>query len=197
MIKKLLQICCVLVLCVDLTFSAASERPICIDDGSLGLMFLTRFFPEAVVTNYYPNYRLVNLFPKDVISSDHYTHHLFRIPACGRGATDKDYFNAICNSLGIGLKRGMNAKIVPEGCETLEDQYKVIGIVYEYLYKLRFYGFGKLIPDLVKKIESKGVIPGSKWLNKRWRKIKDEKPKLTIKIPVFTMTFSSETDTSP
>jgi hypothetical protein len=186
MIKKLLQICFICGAFFDLKFPAAGERPSCIDDGSLDLMFLTRFFPEAVVTNYYPNYRLVNLFPQAVISSDHCTHCLFRMPACGLGATDKDYFNAICNSLGIGLRRGMNAKIVPEGCETLEDQYKVIGIVYEYLYKLQFYGFGKLIPVLVNKIESKGVIPGSRWLNKHWRKIRYDKRNLRLEIPTDT-----------
>lgn len=131
-------------------------------------------------------YFLAKFFSEEAIATYHHSPTLYRLPACGRGATHKEYLNAICASLGIGLTGGRNVQIVPTDCETLEDQQRVIRIIYEYLYKLQLYGFGQLIPNIIKKIESTAVVPGSIWLSKHWREIKNDKHNLTITIPADT-----------
>lgn len=169
MIKSILKLVFIVKMSCVLSWAVSESKGY---DGPLNLFFLNRFFSAQVILKF-------------VEAHEHHSP-LFRLPACGRGATEEDYLNAICISLGIGLKRGWNMKIVPEDCETLEDQYKAISIIYEYLYKLELYGFGKLIPDLVKKIESKAMIPGSAWLNRHWRKIRYDKRNLRLEIPTDT-----------
>ena len=92
---------------------------------------------------------------------------LFRLPAVPRSVDHKDYLHAICQSLPCArsLKLRRSGRIVFDmGAGEGIEARNIIRTTYEYLFKLRLYGFDSLIPSVVDYIKEYSSLPSSNWL---------------------------------
>lgn len=161
--------CCVQ---TDIMGAAPSDEvvhqdPLDYDKKGINLFFLTTVYPSSDVLS---------------VVQDDSAGGLMRMPALGPGVTTYDALKGILGSLKLveevdGRRRIRDVEsgvltCVPEEC--LGDSTPAVAKVYELLFKLKCYGFERLIPCVLNSLRTKHSVPSIKDL----AKIFDDLPKV-------------------
>lgn len=116
----------------------------------INLFFLTKIYPSSDVLS----------FAKEDVPV------LMRMPALGKSVTTYETLKGVWGSL--GLEGDVECGVIecsPDECDSLPGgSIAAISKVYELIFKLRLYGFERLIPIVAKKLYTKKVLPPLKWL---------------------------------